>query len=94
MQCWSVLNGPTENDIVRRMEEAAAGGLSADQGRDAPARTGDASRTRHLRRSVAGQEDDVAVLDLAGLVEERGEGAGDGGCVGAVLGEGLGRDKD
>jgi hypothetical protein len=45
-------------------------------------------------RSVAGQEEDVTVLDLAGFVEERGEGAGDGGCVGAVLGEGLGGDKD
>ncbi len=46
------------------------------------------------RWSVAGQEEDVAVLDLAGFVEECGEGAGDCGCVGAVLGEGLGRDKD
>ena len=51
-------------------------------------------RTWHPQRSVAGQGEDMTVLDLAGLVEERGEGAGDGGCVGAVLGEGLGRDED
>ena len=51
-------------------------------------------RAWHPQRSVAGQEEDIAVLDLAGLVEERREGAGDGGCVGAVLGEGLGRDED
>ena len=36
-------------------------------------------RAWHPQRSVAGQEEDKAVLDLAGLVEERGEGAVPGG---------------
>lgn len=34
------------------------------------------------RRSVAGQEENLAVLDLPGLVEESYEGAGDGACIG------------
>ncbi len=46
------------------------------------------------RGSVAGEEEDLAWLYLGGLVEERDEGAGDGGGVGAVLGEGLGGDED
>ena len=36
----------------------------------------------------------MAILDLAGQVEQCGEGAGYCGCIGAILGEGLGGDEN
>src|SRR5437879_2778150 len=44
--------------------------------------------------SVPGEEGNLAGLDLPGLVEESGEGAGDRAGVAPVLGEGLGRDEN
>ena len=47
-----------------------------------------------IRRLLAGEEDHLAGLQAGILVEECGQGAGDGGGVGAVLGEGFGGDED
>ena len=43
---------------------------------------------------LAGKEDHLAWLQAGILIEECGQGAGDGGGVGAVLAEGLGGDED
>jgi hypothetical protein len=43
---------------------------------------------------VAAQEEDMASLEVAGLVEKSDEGAGDGGREAAVLGKGFGGDED
>lgn len=49
---------------------------------------------RWTELSMAGEEDDLAGLNLAGLVEKCGKSTSDDGCVGKVLREGFGRDEN
>src|ERR1022692_572906 len=46
------------------------------------------------RPSAAGEEEDLAWLDLPGLIEERRERAGDGAGIAAALRKGLGGHED
>src|SRR5580693_9542241 len=47
-----------------------------------------------LRSSGMSEEGDSAALDLTGPVEKSEESTGDGGRVGAILGEGLGGNEN
>src|SRR5882724_4501221 len=54
----------------------------------------DLTTTSHWPLLVAAQEEDKASLEVAGLVEESDESAGDGGREAAVLSKGFGGDED
>ncbi len=80
-------------DLVATIQRELKTRSAASQSPEADQTDPDAG-LRAERELPAGEKEHVPGLDLAWLVEEGREGAGDGCGEGAVLGEGLGRDED